>query len=161
MAVLLLRGRCLHRSNPRSANHVTGHLPTSLNKMLDAHTMFSLRHSFRQIPCSRSRLVHSTTASPRPIPEPRGKIATPQDFLKAIGRNSEKRVSIDSWEAFWRTTGWELKSASVPVRDRRYILWCMEKFRQDIPIEQFAHEPRPKKKIRGWGPAVQHGKRIR
>ncbi|KAI6129799.1 hypothetical protein EDD16DRAFT_1544197 [Pisolithus croceorrhizus] len=94
-------------------------------------TMFSLQHSLKQMPCGWSR----------------GKIATPQDFLKAIGRNSEKRH-------FGGMTVY-------PVRDRRYILWCMEKFRQDLPIEQFAHEPKPKKKIRGWGPAVQHGKRIR
>ena len=43
----------------------------------------------------------------------------------------------------------------------RYILWCMEKFRNGLPVEEFAHELKPKKKIRGWGPAVQNGKRIR
>ena len=29
---------------------------------------------------------------------------------------------MDSWEAFWRTNGWELKGANVPVKDRRYAL---------------------------------------
>ncbi|KAG1855825.1 hypothetical protein C8R48DRAFT_719412 [Suillus tomentosus] len=97
------------------------------------------------------------------IPSPRGpgKISTPQDFLKAIGRSSETKISIDSWDAFWRTSGWDMKNAGLSIQDRRYILWCMEKFRQNKPIEGFAHEERPKKKIRGRGPAVQFGKRIR
>jgi hypothetical protein len=43
----------------------------------------------------------------------------------------------------------------------RYILWCMTKYRQGVPIEEFAHELKPKKTIRGWGPKVQNGKRIR
>ncbi|KAG1748746.1 hypothetical protein EDB19DRAFT_1629984 [Suillus lakei] len=90
-----------------------------------------------------------------------GKISTPQDFLKAIGRSSETKISIDSWDAFWRTSGWDMKNAGLSIQDRRYILWCMEKFRQNQPIEGFAHEERPKKKIRGRGPAVQFGKRIR
>ena len=51
-----------------------------------------------------------------------GNITTPHDFLKAIGRESEKKVSMDSWDVFWRTTGRELKGASVPVKDRRYAL---------------------------------------
>ncbi|KIM56809.1 hypothetical protein SCLCIDRAFT_131762 [Scleroderma citrinum Foug A] len=138
--------------------------------------MFSLRHLSESVVRHCTRSVHNAPAI-RSLPDPRGKIATPDDFLKAIGRGSEKKVSMDSWEAFWRTNGWELKGANVAVKDRRYILWCMEKYRQGVPIEQFAHESKPKKKIRGyvttfacfalahhdcrWGPAVQHGKRIR
>jgi len=75
---------------------------------------------------------------------------------------------MDNWEAFWRTDGWELKGTNVPVKDRRYglvlgdivfsdrrvvgryILWCMEKYRQGVPVEQFAHESKRKKKIRGY-----------
>ncbi|KIK47521.1 hypothetical protein CY34DRAFT_21370 [Suillus luteus UH-Slu-Lm8-n1] len=90
-----------------------------------------------------------------------GKISTPQDFLKAIGRSSETKISIDSWDAFWRTSGWDMKNAGLSIQDRRYILWCMEKFRQNQPIERFAHEEKPKNRIRGRGPAVQFGKRIR
>jgi hypothetical protein len=62
----------------------------------------------------------------------------------------------------------------------RYILWAMERYRQQDNPADYAHEPRPKKKIRGYvslsqsdwprlinggpsrhGPAVQFGKRIR
>ncbi|KAK7056939.1 hypothetical protein VNI00_002657 [Paramarasmius palmivorus] len=101
-------------------------------------------------------------ATVRPIPAPRDSINTPQDFLKAIGRSMDSKISQDSWEEFWRSaTGNQLRAKGLSVRDRRYTLWCMEKFRQGVPIEEFAYEPRPKKTIRGWGPAVQNGKRIR
>ncbi|KAG2151301.1 hypothetical protein DEU56DRAFT_777139 [Suillus clintonianus] len=120
---------------------------------------------FPSIKNVQSRTVTTTVTcnvSRRPdIPSPRGKISTPQDFLKAIGRSSETKLSIDSWDAFWRTSGWDMKNAGLSIQDRRYILWSMEKFRQNQPIEGFAHEERPKKKIRGRGPAVQFGKRIR
>ncbi|RDB17845.1 Protein FYV4, mitochondrial [Hypsizygus marmoreus] len=100
-------------------------------------------------------------AATRPIPSPRGPIATPSDFLKAIGRSSDTKVTVETWEQLWKTSGHDLKKSGLGVRDRRYILWCMEKYRHGEPIESFAHEPKPKKTIRGWGPAVQNGKRIR
>jgi hypothetical protein len=61
----------------------------------------------------------------------------------------------------------------------RYILWAMEHYRQGDHHSDYAHEAKPKKKIRGCGfsplaqvgrsgrtlnshgPAVQFGKRIR
>ncbi|EDR13723.1 uncharacterized protein LACBIDRAFT_309011 [Laccaria bicolor S238N-H82] len=117
------------------------------------------------------------------IPSASGSIATPSDFLTAIGRASETKLSVESWDQLWRMTGPDMRKAGIAVRDRRfvvllvcivssaaflnpfaftrYILWCMEKFRTGIPIEEFAHEPQPKKTIRGWGPCVQNGKRIR
>ncbi|KAI0953170.1 hypothetical protein AcW1_007464 [Taiwanofungus camphoratus] len=54
-----------------------------------------------------------------------------------------------------------MKKAGLAVRDRRYILWSMEKYRRGEDPASFAHPPSPKKKIRGRGPAVQNGKRIR
>ncbi|TFK70406.1 hypothetical protein BDN72DRAFT_818920 [Pluteus cervinus] len=100
-------------------------------------------------------------AALRPVPPPRESIASPQDFLKAIGRSSETKLQIENWDAFWKTSGYDLKKAGLAVRDRRYILWCMEKFRLGQRVETFAHEPRGKKTVRGWGPVVQNGKRIR
>jgi hypothetical protein len=50
-----------------------------------------------------------------------GKISTPQDFLKAIGRSSETKISIDSWDAFWRTSGWDMKNAGLSIQDRRSV----------------------------------------
>lgn len=105
-------------------------------------------------------------AASRPIPPPNvtpgtESIANPRDFLKAIGRSSETKVQTEKWEDFWKTTGIDLKKAGLGVRDRRYILWCMEKYRLGQKIQDFAHEAKKKKTVRGWGPAVQNGKRIR
>lgn len=50
-----------------------------------------------------------------------GKISTPQDFLKAIGRSSETKISIDSWDAFWRTSGSDMKNAGLSIQDRRFV----------------------------------------
>ncbi|KNZ73045.1 hypothetical protein J132_01430 [Termitomyces sp. J132] len=61
-----------------------------------------------------------------------------------------------------RAASWPVPSPILKgILYRRYILWCMEKYRSGLPIESFAHEPRPKKTVRGWGPSVQNGKRIR
>ena len=46
---------------------------------------------------------------------------TPQDFLKAIGRDAEKKLPIDSWEEFWNLSGPTLKEKNIAVRDRRYV----------------------------------------
>ncbi|KAH9980278.1 IGR protein motif-domain-containing protein, partial [Lactifluus volemus] len=95
------------------------------------------------------------------VPSPKGDITTPETFLKAIGRGSETKMTFDTWDALWKTDGQALKKAGLAVRDRRYILWAMERYRQQGNPVDYAHEPRPKKKIRGHGPAVQFGKRIR
>ncbi|KAK7690018.1 hypothetical protein QCA50_006662 [Cerrena zonata] len=98
----------------------------------------------------------------RPVPSARDSIASPTDFLKAIGRSSETKLEApEKWEDFWRLDGNALKKANIPVTDRRYILWSMQKYRLGEAPEDFAHPPKPKKKIRGRGPAVQFGKRIR
>ncbi|KAJ3477383.1 hypothetical protein NLI96_g10496 [Meripilus lineatus] len=102
-------------------------------------------------------------AALKPIPLPRGNcdITTPEQFLTAIGRSTQTKVTAESWNDLWKLDGHALKQAGVGVRDRRYVLWSLEKFRQGEEIPEFAHPRQPKKKIRGWGPAVQNGKRIR
>ncbi|KAJ2913928.1 hypothetical protein MD484_g6482, partial [Candolleomyces efflorescens] len=106
----------------------------------------------------------ATATRQRPVPAPgvkQGAIKTAEEFLKAVGRDSESKVSPNSWTEFWGYDGQALRKAGLAVRDRRYILWCMEKYRQGLAPEEFAHSPSPKKTIRGWGPKVQNGKRIR
>ena len=49
-------------------------------------------------------------------------IKSPADFLKAIGRSSETKVSVESWEDFWKKDGLFFKKGGVSVRDRRYAL---------------------------------------
>ncbi|TBU46340.1 IGR protein motif-domain-containing protein [Dichomitus squalens] len=111
-------------------------------------------------PLTRSIVNRSAN---RPPPKPRaGNITTPEAFLKAIGRSSETKLTgVESWEQLWHTNGYQMKKAGLSVRDRRYILWSMEKFRQGEDPADFAHPAKPEKKIRGRGPAVQNGKRLR
>ncbi|KAF8195483.1 hypothetical protein BJ912DRAFT_847285 [Pholiota molesta] len=103
--------------------------------------------------------THRWGLGPNSVPAP--EIRTPEAFLKSIGRAAETKLSAGSWEELWKMDGQAMKKAGVGIRDRRYILWCMEKYRLGFPINEFAHEPPPKKTIRGWGPKVQNGKRIR
>lgn len=79
-------------------------------------------------------------------------------------------MTAESWEALWKLDGPTLKAAGVETKDRRcvllphmssvavnlgvmcgcrYVLWCLEKFRQGEDPSDFAHPPKPKKKVRG------------
>jgi hypothetical protein len=49
-----------------------------------------------------------------------GTFTCPAEFLKAIGRSSETKVSTEKWEDFWKTSGYELKKSGLAVRDRKY-----------------------------------------
>ncbi|EGN98365.1 hypothetical protein SERLA73DRAFT_138756 [Serpula lacrymans var. lacrymans S7.3] len=121
---------------------------------------FCLKSSLARLSPAFARSFQNRAAL-RLVPPTNGTITTPQEFLKAIGRSCETKLSVDNWDALWKTSGLDLRKSGVSVRDRRYIMWCMEKYRQNQPLEEFAHEPKPRKKIRGRGPSVQHGKRIR
>ncbi|PIL22517.1 hypothetical protein GSI_15206 [Ganoderma sinense ZZ0214-1] len=78
-------------------------------------------------------------------------IRTPEAFLKAIGRSCETKLTgVQSWSQLWQTDGFQLKKAGLGVRDRRYILWSMEMFRQGEDPAEFAHRAKPAKKIRGY-----------
>ncbi|KAI0061697.1 hypothetical protein BV25DRAFT_1992045 [Artomyces pyxidatus] len=122
---------------------------------------FSLGARFRSFLPSFSRSFNIYKDLRKSIPPQRDSISTPEAFLKAIGRASETKVTYEKWGDLWKVDGAALKKAGLPVRDRRYILWAMEKYRQGLDPADFSHERKPKKKIRGWGPAVQNGKRIR
>ncbi|KAJ7600832.1 hypothetical protein C8J56DRAFT_1038461 [Mycena floridula] len=97
-------------------------------------------------------------AAQRPIPPPTGSISTPQDFLKAIGRSMDTKINVETWEELWKLHGPVLKKQGVAVKDRRYTLWCISKYRAGIPLHSFTHEPRPKLAMRGWGPKIVNGK---
>jgi len=57
------------------------------------------------------RLTHS----------PPENIQSPSDFLKAIGRESEKKLSVESWTQFWKMDGRTMRKDGVGVKDRRYV----------------------------------------
>ena len=48
-------------------------------------------------------------------------ISTPHEFLRAIGRSSETKLTIEKWEDFWKTSGQDLKKLGLAVRDRRHV----------------------------------------
>ncbi|KAI0345874.1 hypothetical protein BDW22DRAFT_1353481 [Trametopsis cervina] len=87
-----------------------------------------------------------------------GTIDSPAAFLAAIGRSAETKLKVETWDELWKMDGDAMKEAGLAVKDRRYILWSMEKFRLGQDPDQFAHSSKPKKKIRGWGPKIQNGK---
>lgn len=47
-------------------------------------------------------------------------IKTPEDFLRAIGRSAETKLTVERWEDLWRMSGNDMKKAKLDVRDRRY-----------------------------------------
>jgi len=83
---------------------------------------------------SLSRSINSR-AAPTPVPPIRDpsvtlpqvprpnyhleSIKSPADFLKAIGRSCETKLSVESWEEFWKKDGLLLRKDGVSVRDRR------------------------------------------
>ncbi|KAF9049537.1 hypothetical protein BDZ89DRAFT_1126500 [Hymenopellis radicata] len=92
----------------------------------------------------------------------RGDIASPADFLKSIGRDMDTKLTVDSWDELWQKSTKDLKAAGMGIRDRRCVYTLVYgEISHWPPVQSFAHPPPPKKKIRGWGPAVQNGKRIR
>lgn len=60
----------------------------------------------------------------------------------------------------FRLTSEKLKGEGVSPQHRKYILWSLEKFRQGEDPKEFAYDIK-KKKVRGWGPRVQKGIRVR
>ncbi|CAO1632399.1 unnamed protein product [Parajaminaea phylloscopi] len=111
-----------------------------------------------------------TVARPERIPPAIQPVATPADFLEAISSKPRRDLTSDSsllgllgddWDKMWTLTSSDFKTAGVGVQQRRYVLWAMEKFRQGWKPEDFKIVPKPKKRVRGWGPRVQNGIRVR
>ncbi|BFZ59536.1 telomere length regulation protein [Saitoella coloradoensis] len=64
------------------------------------------------------------------IPEPRGTITSPSEFLLAIGRNTHKLAlpTFPTWESLFSLSASDLKSAGLTPKVRRYILHQRHKF---------------------------------
>ncbi len=71
----------------------------------------------RPLPCHRTSFSEPQAAL-------LGTIATPQDFLKAIVRSSETKLTPESWEQLFHTNGHQLRKAGLTVEDRRYVPVC-------------------------------------
>ncbi|KZT50778.1 hypothetical protein CALCODRAFT_521785 [Calocera cornea HHB12733] len=88
-------------------------------------------------------------------------ITTPEEFLQAIGRGAVDKVKVETWDGLFRLQGQQMKAAGLAPKERKYVLWALEKFRQGENPKEFVIPPKPKKTIRGWGPKIQNGKKIR
>ncbi|KAM0791073.1 hypothetical protein ACM66B_004364 [Microbotryomycetes sp. NB124-2] len=92
-------------------------------------------------------------------------ISSPEALLKAAGRGLESyatKLGEDlTFTKLFTKTGQELADAGMSAKERRYLLWVLEKYRQGHNIRQLAIPATPKKKYRGWGDKVQFGKRVR
>ncbi|KAI0801946.1 hypothetical protein BC629DRAFT_1495592 [Irpex lacteus] len=129
--------------------------PTLTQDMAALLALRNLKATPTLVPLSRT-LVNRAAA--RPVPSPRGTIDSPAAFLTAIGRSAETKLNVETWDELWKQNGESLRKAGLSVKDRRYILWSMEKYRLGEDPADFAHPPKPRKKIRGWGPKIQNGK---
>lgn len=48
-------------------------------------------------------------------------IATPEAFLSSIGRASETKVKVESWDELWRLDSSALRKQGLTVKDRRSV----------------------------------------
>ncbi|WFD21778.1 hypothetical protein MEQU1_000434 [Malassezia equina] len=113
----------------------------------------------------------ASSAASRAVPAPRvpGKIDSPKAFLQAISKPRRDLASNstcvsavgEDWDAMFRLTSEKLKGEGVAVKDRKYLLWSLEKFRHGKDPRDFAYDFKKPKKVRGWGPRVQKGIRVR
>ncbi|EPQ29614.1 uncharacterized protein PFL1_02833 [Pseudozyma flocculosa PF-1] len=121
------------------------------------------------LPETLSSSSPAAPAAARPIPPPRPNLSTPVEFLTAISTPRRDLASNSSavtalgqdWSAIFTVKSEDLKKAGLGPKDRKYLLWAIEKLRQGQHPQEFAFQPKPKKKVRGWGPRVQTAERIR
>lgn len=46
---------------------------------------------------------------------------TPHDLLAAIGRSSETKLKVETWDDLWRMRGEEMKQAGLAPSERRFV----------------------------------------
>ncbi|BGP43209.1 hypothetical protein JCM10449v2_007237 [Rhodotorula kratochvilovae] len=86
----------------------------------------------------------------------------PAALLAASKRGLESYADkLGDWAELFGKSGAELRDAGMTVKESRYTLWLLEKYRQGHDPARVAVAPTPKKTIRGWGPKVQNGVRVR
>ncbi|BEI81100.1 hypothetical protein CcaverHIS002_0202600 [Cutaneotrichosporon cavernicola] len=89
----------------------------------------------------------------------------PADLLTKIGRNAEKKLGekVPDWksltELYFKGTK-PMSDAGMTPRERRYVMWALERYSHGDAPSTFIRPPTPAKKFRGWGPRVQNGKRV-
>ncbi|WWD21185.1 hypothetical protein CI109_105669 [Kwoniella shandongensis] len=124
----------------------------------------SLRASSSRLPSPRlfstsSRVMEKARLGPST------ETPTPEALLIKIGRNADKKLTpfAESWEKLnevWLRTQ-KLQDLGLGIKERRYILWAFSKYSQGNNPSTFIRPPKPPKKVRGWGPKIQNGVRVR
>ncbi|POY73021.1 hypothetical protein BMF94_3859 [Rhodotorula taiwanensis] len=110
------------------------------------------------------RAIHAPAAvdATKRVPKPRGPYVDPAALLSVSKRGLESYAEkLGTWPELFTKTSGELREAGMDVKETRYTLWLLEKYRQGHDPAKVAVAPTPKKTIRGWGPKVQNGKRVR
>lgn len=130
LSTILLCSRCILRN---CVSKVTCHALLFWVRVMSLHLRSLASRLWNAFP-SLSRSINSRAAS-TPVPPSRDpsiltpqvlrpnyhleSIKSPADFLKAIGRSCESKISVESWEEFWKKDGLLLRKDGVSVRDRR------------------------------------------
>ncbi|GAA5850472.1 hypothetical protein JCM3766R1_006572 [Sporobolomyces carnicolor] len=88
-----------------------------------------------------------------------------ESILKASGRGLDQyseKLQDSSFANLFQKTSTELRDqVGMTVKESKYFLRVLEKYRQGFNPDQVAISEKPKKTIRGWGPRVQNGVRVR
>ncbi|KAK8844154.1 hypothetical protein IAR55_006948 [Kwoniella newhampshirensis] len=124
----------------------------------------SLRASSSRLPLPRmisttSRVMEKARLGPST------ETPTPEALLSRIGRNADKKLTpfAESWDKLnevWLKTQ-KLQDVGLAIKERRYILWAFSRYSQGSNPSSFIRPPKPSKKVRGWGPKIQNGVRVR
>jgi hypothetical protein len=81
--------------------------------------------------------------------------------LNELNRNKLKKAGVTVQERRWDLTPADLQMRKLKLFLPRYFLWAKEKFKQGEHPATFAIDIKPRKVVRGWGPRVQKGIRVR
>ncbi|WWC91022.1 uncharacterized protein L201_005962 [Kwoniella dendrophila CBS 6074] len=131
----------------------------------------SLRASSSKLPSTvlnqqQKALLSSSTKLMQKAPlRASAETPTPQSLLTLIGRNADTKLEshAESWDKLnelWMRSV-KLYDVGLSVKERRYLLWAFSRYSQGSAPSTFIKPPRPPKKIRGWGPKIQNGVRVR
>ncbi|GAA6059898.1 hypothetical protein JCM10212_005281 [Sporobolomyces blumeae] len=97
------------------------------------------------------------------IPKPRAPFDSPATFLAASSRSLEQYSDkFPDFASLFTKTSHELRDeVGMNVKESRYFLRMCEKYRQGFNPDEVAIPTKKPKTIRGWGPKVQNGVRVR
>lgn len=85
----------------------------------------------------------------KPVPAPTDRIKSVHHFLVAIGRKTvEYEEKFADWNALFNASPKYMKNEGIPVKERRYILEQLERFRQNGDVQMI--KERKKKKISSY-----------